>query len=97
MNQMQELKTGDVYKFTATGQKIEGIYMGYEESKQYPQSYAVKMNVEGTLQVVFVSAIVIDMLNSNDIIKGKKIQIEFLGKIKTKDGKRTYNNYKVYA
>jgi len=94
---MQELKTGDVYKFTATGQKIEGIYMGYEESKQYPQSYAVKMNVEGTLQVVFVSAIVIDMLNSNDIIKGKKIQIEFLGKIKTKDGKRTYNNYKVYA
>ncbi len=92
----KEAASGDVVKFENAGDFAEGELVGYEESKQYPNSYAVRFkDSDGEIKVVFVSGIVIDLFNSNSIKNGQEIKIEYLGKEKTKDGKREYNNYKV--
>lgn len=95
-NGFKEATGGDVVKFENEGDKLEGIYRGHEESKQFPNSYALSVETgKDEVKVVFVSGIVIDLINKNDIAKGTQIKLEFLGLKKTQDGKREYNDYKL--
>lgn len=92
---MKEATSGDVFKFEKKGDAIEGVYMGYEASKQFPSSFALRVSVSGKPVVAFVSGIVIDLIKTNNIMSGQKVRVEFLGKKKTQDGKKEYNDYKV--
>lgn len=92
-----EATSGDVFKFENAGDFIQGIFLGYEESKTYPGSYSVKVSQENQkIKVVFVSGIVIDKIKANQIEPGDTIKIDYLGKRKTQDGKKDYNDYKVF-
>ena len=93
--EFKEATSGDVVKFEKEGDNLEGTYLGHEESKQYPGSYAVKIRKNDEVKVVFVSAIVIDLIKGNGIVPGTEVKIDFLGKKKTQDGKREYNDYKL--
>jgi len=98
MEEMQEAKPADVVKFEKEGDNIEGIYLGHEESKQYPKSYALKFcsKLGGVNKVVFVSAILIDLLKTNLINIEDSIKIVYQGKKKTADNTREYNDYKLF-
>lgn len=99
VEKMQKLVSGEVVKFEKSGDSISGTFISYEESKTYPGSYAVKIKnpADERPKTVFVSGIVIDLIKTNNIQPGQSIMIEFKGKVKTKDGKKEYNNYDVYA
>ena len=87
---------GDVVKFEKAGDTISGKYIGYEESKQYAKSYAVKVDTAEGIKAVFVSGIVIDLIESNSITKGTEIIIEYLGKKKSETSGREYNTYDLH-
>lgn len=92
----EEATPGDVIKFEKPGDFVEGIYIGYEESRQFPGSFALKYAVSQNVKVVFVSGIVIDLIRTNSIEKGDKIKVLFEGKKKNKAGTHEYNDYKVF-
>lgn len=92
----REATSGDVVKFEKEGDSVQGTYVGYEESKQYPNSYAVRVKNGEGIKTVFTSGIVLDLIKTNSIVAGTEIKIVFKGKKKTSDGKREYNDYKVY-
>ncbi len=91
----KEATSGDVFKFEKAGDSIEGVYQGYEESRQYPDSYAVRIKQGDEVRVVFVSGIVIDKLTANGVKAGQEINIEFLGKKQNQKKTQEYNDYKV--
>lgn len=91
----KEATSGDVVKFKNEGDSVEGVYQGYEESKQYPDSYALKIKVGEDLKVVFVSGIVIDLIESNSVMKGQDVKLEYTGKKKSEKTGRNYNTYKL--
>lgn len=92
----KEATSGNVVKFENPGDSLEGIYLGYDVSSQYNESYCVRIKDGDELKAVFVSGIVIDLIKTNKITEGMNMKIEYLGKQKTQDGKREYNNYKVF-
>lgn len=94
--EMKEATSGDVVKFENEGDSIEGTFLGYEESRQYKGSYAVSFKEGDKSKVVFVSGIVVDLIKRNSIEIGQHIRIVFQGKKKTSDGKRDYNDYKLF-
>jgi len=93
----KELKSGDVVKFTKPGESISGTFISIEESKQFANSYAVKLKVGDDIKVVFVSNIVADMLKTNNVQPGSDLMIEFTGKKTSEKSGMDYNTYKVYA
>lgn len=93
---MKEATSGEVIKLEKEGDSIEGIYNGYEESKQFKGSYAVKISVDGKPNVVFVSGIVVDLIETNSIKIGMKIKIQYTGKQKSSKSGMDYNTYKVF-
>lgn len=94
--EFKEATGGNVVKFEKEGDSIEGTFLGYEESKQYEKSYAVRIKDGEVNKVVFVSNIVIDLIRSNQIQIGQEIRIVYQGKKKTIDGKKEYNDYKLF-
>ena len=94
----KEATSGDVVKFDKVGDSVSGILLGYEESKQYPNSYAVKIKNPAKEKpiVCFVSGIVIDLFKTNQIVSGSEIMIEYQGKKKSKSTGMEYNDYKVF-
>lgn len=92
----EEAKETDIIKFEKSGDYLEGEYLDFEESRQYPGSFIIKVNTDTGLKGVFVSGIVIDKIRNNMIKQGVLIKIEYLGKKKTQDNKREYNDYKLY-
>jgi hypothetical protein len=96
----QRAEAGDVFKFEHSGQFIRGIFLGWEESKMYPDSYVLKFrdHHDQKNKVVFVNNIVIDKITANKdkIEEGKsEIMVTFLGLKNTKDGKYQYKDYDV--
>jgi hypothetical protein len=92
----KEATSGDVIKFVNDGDSIEGVLMGYEESQQYPDSFAVHVKTNDGLKCVFVSKMVIDKFKAHNIMLQDEIKIVFNGKKPTQDGKREYNDYSVF-
>jgi len=92
----KEAKSGDVIKFEKEGDSIEGIYQGHEESKKYPESFAVHIKQGDDIKTVFTSNILIDLLGKNGIKEGKQIKIVYDGKKKTEDGSKEYNCYRLF-
>jgi len=94
----KEATSGDVVKFEKVGDNISGVLIGWEESRQYPNSYAVKIKnpADEKPKVVFVSAIVIDLFKSNNITAGNDIMIQYQGKKKSQTSGMEYNDYKVF-
>ena len=95
MGEFKEAVDADVIKFEKEGDAIEGEFRGYEESKQYAKSYAIKINTAAGLKVVFASGILIDKLETNSVKSGQQIRITFLGKKKAEKSGREYNDYKL--
>jgi hypothetical protein len=94
----KEAKSGNVYKFEKEGDSISGTLISWEESRTYPNSYAVKVRNPSQEQpiVVFVSGIVIDLFKSNNIQAGMDVMIEYKGKKTSTKSGMEYNDYKVY-
>lgn len=83
-------------KFEKDGDYIEGKYIDIEESTKFPESYLVTIKLlSGEVSGVFVSKMVKNLIEENNIAIGQEIKITFLGKKKTQDGKTEYNNYKL--
>ena len=95
--QYKKATSGDVVKLVNKGDSVSGVYLGYEESKQYTGTYAVKVKnpASESATVVFVSGIVIDLIKTNNIIPGMDIMIEFKGMGQNKIGQE-YKTYDVY-
>jgi hypothetical protein len=96
---LKKLTSGQVVKFEAAGDSISGKLVGWEESRQYPGSYALKVKnpADSDNKVVFVSEICISKLKDNNVQPGQDIMVEFLGKVKAEKSGREYNDYNVYA
>jgi hypothetical protein len=96
---LKKLTSGNVFKFEKAGDSVSGKLVGYEESKMFPNSYAVKIknpaNNDNT--IVFVSEIVISKLKDANIQPGQDVMIEFLGMVKSEKSGMEYKNYDVYA
>lgn len=92
----KEATSGDVVKFENPGDNITGELISVEPSRQFEKSFAVRLKQAEGIKTVFVSAIVVDLLTANQVKPGMTVKIEYLGKAKTKDGAREYNDYKVY-
>lgn len=94
--EFKQAVSGDVVKFEEAGDTLEGIYVGYEESKQYPGSFAIKVKDGDDVKIAFASGIVIDLIKSNNIQANMDIKIVFKGMAKTKDGTKEYKTYEVF-
>lgn len=89
--------SGNLIKFETPNASLSGNFLSIEESNQFSGSYLVKVTKEdNSVYAVFVSGLVKDLLETNNIQKGHKIKIVFLGKKKTQDGKKEYNAYEVF-
>lgn len=94
---MKEALTGNVIKLEKTGDFIKGSFISYERSKQFDKSFAVKIKDDsGNINVIFVSAIVIDLIETNSIVSGQQIKIEYTGNAKAKKSGMEYKTYKVF-
>lgn len=87
--------SGDVVKFEKDGDAIEGKLIGFEPSRQYPDSYAVKVDTKDGIKIVFVSGIVVDLISSNSLKKGQEIKIVYKGKKRNKKDTADYNDYEL--
>jgi len=94
---MQKAESGDVFKFEKEGDKVSGILIGTEESKQYAGSFAVTLKQpDGSLKVCFVTGIVMDLLKRNSVEEGHEVVIEFMGKKPSKTNPQySYNDYEI--
>lgn len=92
----KKMEGGNVVKLEKDGDSIAGILLGFEESKMFKDSYAISMRVGDEIQVVFTSAIPIDIIKKNDLV-GKDCKIVYTGKQKTQDNKFEYKNYEVFS
>lgn len=96
MSEYKEATSGDVVKFEKEGDSLEGKYVGHEESAQYKNSFALKIDVKDKgVKVVFVSNIVIDLLKTNSIKQGQQIKVEFLGLVENQAKTFKYKDYKL--
>jgi len=91
----KEATSGNVVKFEKEGDSLEGKFMCIEESATYKDSYALKIKTTDGLKVVFVSSIVLDLINSNNIQKETQIKLVYNGKIENKSGTFKYKDYKL--
>lgn len=91
----KEAKSGDVIKL-AEGERVEGTFQALEESSLYPDSYALKLNVNGENKTLFVSGIVASLLDSNNVQKGQEIAVLFAGMKSNSKGTRKYKDFKVF-
>ena len=88
--------SGDVVKFETDGDFVEGKLIGFEPSRQFPDSYAVKVETEDGIKVVFVSGIVVDLINANSVKKGQQVKLLFKGKKDNKAKTAKYNDYELF-
>lgn len=88
----KQAKSGDVIVLEQ-GDYIEGIYKGHEESRNFPGSYAFKVEQPDGLKVVFVSKMVVDLIASNSIMVGQQIKLVYKG---MKENEARTREYKVY-
>lgn len=93
---MKELTQPEVVKLQV-GESIKGKYISCDESAQYKDSYALKLETEQGNKVYFVNNIVRDTLKENGIEVGQTIEVKYTGTQKTADGKHEYKTYKVFA
>lgn len=98
IKQFKQAVSGDVYKFEKIGDSISGIFISIEESKMYPNSYALKIKnpAKENPTVIFVSGIVLELIRSNNIQSGMDIMIEYAGKKKSTKSGMEYHDYKVF-
>jgi hypothetical protein len=94
----KEAVSGDVVKLDKEGASVAGVLIGYEESKMFPGSYAVKLRnpAKETPFVVFVSNIVIQKIKDSNIQIGQDLMIEFTGMKKSASSGMEYKDYKVF-
>ena len=92
---LKQAKSGDVVKLEV-GEYLEGSYMGYEESKTYPGSYALKIRKGDDTKVTFVNNIAIDLIESNGIKQGDFIRVFFKGMRKNEAGTYSYKEYEIF-
>ncbi len=93
----EKLENGEVVKLNDENTEIIGTYIGIEESKMYPNSFALKYkDLDNKSKVTFVSNIVNDLLISNQVVIGMPIKVKFIGKKQSSSGLE-YNNYEVYV
>lgn len=96
MDEYMEATAGNVIKLENEGDFIEGIYKGFEESKQFKESYALTViGDDNKPQVAFVSGIVIDLLQRNDIKPNDRVKVVFKGMKKAEKSGREYKTYQV--
>ena len=92
----KQATSGDVMKFEKEGDAIEGKLLGFEPSRQFPESYALSVEVDGKPTTVFVSGIVIDLITKNNIQKKQQIKVVYKGKKRNKKDTADYNDYELY-
>ena len=92
----KQAQSGEIIKLDTPGLIIEGIYLGYEESKQFPGSWALRIKIVDDIKVVFVNNIVVDLIESNNIKKNQEIKLEFLGMKKAEKSGREYKDFNLY-
>lgn len=97
MTEFKKLENMEVVKLENSGDNIEGIYRGFDESRQYPGSYALKIETGGKVRIVFVSNIVIDLLTAHNIEQGREINVLYTGKKKSENSGREYKTYELFA
>lgn len=91
-----EATSGDVVKLEE-GKRIEGKYLDCTESVTYPDSFNLKLDVDGKTQVVFVNNIVVDLLKSNSVKQGDEIAVLFVGMRDNAKGTRKYKDFKLFV
>jgi len=88
----KEASMGNVVKLEE-GQALTGKFVSIEESKQYPGSYAFKVETETDVKVTFVNSIVKELIESNNIMKGQDVRLIFKGMKENEQGTRSYKDY----
>lgn len=94
--ELKQATSGDVVKFENEGDAVEGKLIGFEPSRQYPDSYAVRVQTSEGVKIVFTSGIVVSLIEANNISKGQYVKIVYKGKKKNKEGTREYNDYDLF-
>jgi len=93
---MKELTSGNVVKL-AEGDRLDGKFVSCEQSAQYKDSYAIKVDDNDEIKVLFVNNIVKDLLETHTVKPGQKISILYVGLRDNKTGTAKYKDYKVFA
>lgn len=88
---------GDVVKLEKKGDSVEGKFASIEESRQFKDSYAIRVETKDGLKVIFASKIVRDLLEANNVEAGRRIKIVFNGKKMNEAKTREYNDYELYV
>lgn len=91
----EEVGGGEVIKLEKPNEQVTGLYKGIEESKQFKDSYALRLRIDGEDKILFVNNIVKDKIEQGNVEIDNEIRITFLGKVKNVKGDRQYNSYKV--
>ena len=90
-----EATAGDVIKLEP-GERIDGIFLGMEESATFKESWAVKLKVEGENKVIFGNAILKELIEQNQIQVNQEISILYVEKKKNEKGTFEYKVYKLF-
>ena len=95
-DEYKEAVNPGIVKFEKTGDEIEGVFLSSEESRLYPDSFSIRVMDGDVAKSCFVNNIVVDLMKNNNIQSGDKIKIVYQGKVKTKDGRKEYKNFKLF-
>lgn len=89
--------SGQVVKLEETGSALTGHFVGIEESALYGDSYAFHVRDEtGSIYTTFVSHIVKDLVEKNNIKPNMKIKLVFTGRVKAKASGKVYKQYELF-
>ena len=91
----QEASNSEVIKLQA-GDRVEGEYLGLEESALFTGSYTLNIRVSNENKVLFVNDILKDLIIKNKISMGQQIAILYIGDKKNLKGTRSYKEYKLF-
>ena len=91
----KEATSSEVIKLQA-GERVEGEYLGMEESALFPSSYALNIRVSGENKVLFINDILKDLIVKNKIEMGQNIAVLYVGDKKNQKGTRSYKEYKLF-
>ena len=89
----KEVQNSTVIKLE-DGKRLEGKLIRLEESKQYPNSWAVTLEKDDETKTVFVNSICKDKLTGVSL--GTEVAILNVGLKKNQDGTREYRDWAVF-
>ena len=96
MGEWNLVKDGEPVKLENENDSIEGEFINYEQSQQYPDSFAVKIQATDGIKVIFANNVLKEKIDNSQVKQGNSIKIVYKGLVKSKNG-REYKQYDVYT